>query len=295
MRQRTEGKPRQPPGCSSSSSRRRAANGMMTVAATTALCLLSSLPVILAFAPNTIITSSSQPHSNSNTCLFSSDWSDFSYIDDDDDLLDGDGDSMKAIDFADENDPQELKAQVGSSLEAPEVDWDGDPLEVPLGELCFRLMRDGSRQSSSLYVCVPIKHIYLYTHRRSIATSFTSPRHLNSIYPTKPCQAPLSRSSPRPSRASWRRAGTRSGPCSDIPPRTAGLGSPAGWTLSSWTAPSWSLASRADFGISDRRCSLGSRRICRDGVRKSLMWWWRMSGSSQTRPTMRPRKKRDGG
>ena len=84
-----------------------------------------------AFAPTTITSSSPR----SNTCLFS-DWSDFSYIDDDDDLLDGD-DSMKAIDFADENDPQERKAQVGSSLEAPEVEWEGDPLEVPLGELRF--------------------------------------------------------------------------------------------------------------------------------------------------------------
>ena len=129
MRQRTEGKP-QPPGCSSTS-RRRVANGMMAIAATTALCLLSSLRITSAFAPISI--KSSSPHSK--TCIFS-DWSDFSYIDDDDDLLDGD-DSMKAIDFADENDPQELKAQVGSSLGPPEVDWGGDPIEVPLGELCF--------------------------------------------------------------------------------------------------------------------------------------------------------------
>ena len=154
MRQRTEGKPQPPPGCSSSSSsRRRPANDMMTIAATAALCLLSTLPLASAFAPIPIITSSSQPHRN--TCLFSSDWSDFSYIDDDDDLLlDGD-DSMKAIDFADENDPQELKAQVGSSLEAPEVEWDGDPIEVPLGELhLFWLLRDGSRRAQVSYVRV---------------------------------------------------------------------------------------------------------------------------------------------
>ena len=141
QQQRTEGKPQPPPGCSSSSqSTRRVANGMMTtiVAATAALfCLLPTLPVASAFAPiATTTSSSSSPHTRSNTCLFSSDWSDFSYIDDDDDLLDGD-DSMKAIDFADENDPQELKAQVGSSLDAPEVEWDGDPIEVPLGEFRF--------------------------------------------------------------------------------------------------------------------------------------------------------------
>jgi hypothetical protein len=132
---------------------------MMTVAATAALCLLSALPTTSAFAP---IILSSSPHSN--TRLFS-DWSDFSYIDDDDDLLDGDGDSMKSIDFADENDPQELKAQAGSSLEPPEVEWDGDPLEVPLGEFTFMfwLIGDGaeevpvsaSRQAKwGLYVCV---------------------------------------------------------------------------------------------------------------------------------------------
>ena len=119
---------------------------MMTVAAAAALCLLSALPTTSAFAP---IILSSSPHSN--TRLFS-DWSDFSYIDDDDDLLDGGGDSMKAIDFADENDPQELKAQVGSSLDPPEVDWDGDPLEVPLGEFTFMfwlMMRDGAKSTRS--------------------------------------------------------------------------------------------------------------------------------------------------
>jgi hypothetical protein len=108
------------------------------LATSAACCMLVMLPTVSAFAPLgahhiapprsavTIATTFS-----SSTRLHS-DWSDFSYIDDDDDddLL---GDSMKSVDFADENDPQEVKAQVGSSLEPPELDWFGDPLEVPLG------------------------------------------------------------------------------------------------------------------------------------------------------------------
>jgi len=40
---------------------------------------------------------------------------------------------MSAVDFAGEDDTQERKAEVGSSLEPPDVDWFGDPIEVPLG------------------------------------------------------------------------------------------------------------------------------------------------------------------
>mmetsp|Transcript_16046 Transcript_16046/g.26762 ORF Transcript_16046/g.26762 Transcript_16046/m.26762 type:complete len:236 (-) Transcript_16046:271-978(-) len=123
-----------------SSSTRRAANGM---AAAAAVCLFAILPKCSGFAPVIIPSQTARPSqlglgqpqqpppSSSSPTRLHSDWSDFSYIDDDDDLLDDD--SMKGIDFADENDPQELKAQVGSSLEPPELDWFGDPLEVPLG------------------------------------------------------------------------------------------------------------------------------------------------------------------
>ena len=130
------------------STTRRRTNG--AVGAATA-CLLAIIPEVSAFAPMATelaavsgrsmtsgisarrrISAHVVPSSSSSTTTrLYSDWSDFSYIDDDDDLLDSD--SMKSIDFADENDPQELKAQVGSSLEPPEVDWFGDPIEVPLG------------------------------------------------------------------------------------------------------------------------------------------------------------------
>ena len=134
-----------PASAVATSTTRRRINGVM--AAATCAMAASLLPTAAAFAPMTneravvlvgrsisarripdrlMLSSSSSP-----TTRLYSDWSDFSYIDDDDDLLDSD--SMKNVDFADENDPQELKAQVGSSLEPPELDWFGDPIEVPLG------------------------------------------------------------------------------------------------------------------------------------------------------------------
>lgn len=140
------------PSTTGTNSRRRTKG---PIGAAAAVCLLAALPVASAFAPmSTELTAASgvsagsmtngiisaqrriPAHvvptlSSSTTTRLYSDWSDFSYIDDDDDLLDSD--SMKSIDFADENDPQELKAQVGSSLEPPELDWFGDPIEVPLG------------------------------------------------------------------------------------------------------------------------------------------------------------------
>lgn len=58
--------------------------------------------------------------------IFVSDWSDFAY-DDEDEVLD--------IDFADENDSQEQKAEVGQMLEAPTVDRDADPILVPQGSV----------------------------------------------------------------------------------------------------------------------------------------------------------------
>ena len=62
-----------------------------------------------------------------------SDWSDFAVLDDDDDLY---GSDDEEIGFADENDSQEMKAEVGSLLEAPEVDWDGEPIFLPVGTYC---------------------------------------------------------------------------------------------------------------------------------------------------------------
>jgi len=63
-----------------------------------------------------------------STRIFS-DWSDFAY-DDDDEVLD--------IDFADENDTQEQKAEVGSLLSAPSIEMDAEPILKPQGT-CFNL------------------------------------------------------------------------------------------------------------------------------------------------------------
>ncbi len=59
-----------------------------------------------------------------------SSWDGFSY-DDDDELLDSGVDS----DFraADENDDPVAKAMAGMALDAPEVYWDGEPIDVPVG------------------------------------------------------------------------------------------------------------------------------------------------------------------
>ena len=61
-----------------------------------------------------------------------SSWDDFGY-DDDDELLDSPVDA----DFvaADENDDQSVKAAAGASLVAPEVDWEGEAIEVPQGRM----------------------------------------------------------------------------------------------------------------------------------------------------------------
>ena len=59
-----------------------------------------------------------------------SSWDGFSY-DDDDELLDSGVDA----DFvaADENDDPVAKAMAGAALEAPDVYWDGEPIDVPVG------------------------------------------------------------------------------------------------------------------------------------------------------------------
>jgi hypothetical protein len=62
-----------------------------------------------------------------------SEWGDFKALDDDidDDL----GPPGKMKGFADENDPQEYKAEIGSTIPAPELSWDGDPIFLPQGSV----------------------------------------------------------------------------------------------------------------------------------------------------------------
>ena len=59
-----------------------------------------------------------------NSRLYS-DWSDFAY-EDEDEILD--------IDFADEYDSQEYKAEIGQMLPPPEIEMYADPIFVPQGK-----------------------------------------------------------------------------------------------------------------------------------------------------------------
>lgn len=60
-----------------------------------------------------------------------SDWSDFSALDDNDDL-----DELKVdtTDYAVEENSQEAKAQVGATLASPVIENDAPPLQVPAGK-----------------------------------------------------------------------------------------------------------------------------------------------------------------
>jgi hypothetical protein len=56
---------------------------------------------------------------------FMSDWSNFDYIDDDEDLDTGT--------YAKEEDTQEYKAEIGALLEAPTIEFDAEPISVVAG------------------------------------------------------------------------------------------------------------------------------------------------------------------
>ncbi|CAB9520561.1 expressed unknown protein [Seminavis robusta] len=64
------------------------------------------------------------------TRRFSSDWSDFTALDDDEDFDDLRIDTNQ---YAVEEDSQESKAQIGSGLEPPKIENDFPPLQVPAG------------------------------------------------------------------------------------------------------------------------------------------------------------------
>jgi hypothetical protein len=66
--------------------------------------------------------------------LASSDWGDFTAFADD---LDDDDDIKIRIDrtvYAKEEDPQEVKAQVGVGRPAPTIEYDAEPIFVPQGK-----------------------------------------------------------------------------------------------------------------------------------------------------------------
>jgi|UPI000581A226 hypothetical protein len=62
--------------------------------------------------------------------LMSSEWSSFQALDDDDDDLMG---KIDTNEYAIEDDSQERKAEIGSSLKAPTIDRSADPIQVPAG------------------------------------------------------------------------------------------------------------------------------------------------------------------
>lgn len=112
----------------------------LTIATTIILQLTcSTLPAVSSFTvlhPSKTIIS----HLNKNRYnpLQLSDWSGFSAIDDDDDdlLMDNsnsDGSPGGPMQYADENDPQEYKAEIGNTIEGPELTWFGEPIFVPQG------------------------------------------------------------------------------------------------------------------------------------------------------------------
>ncbi|GKY94934.1 hypothetical protein MPSEU_000458300 [Mayamaea pseudoterrestris] len=102
---------------------------MMRISAIALLCLLEST---LSF---TILHQSSSLSASSTTStrtFLSSDWSSFAALEDDEDT-----DLVDTNTYAKEEDSQELKAQVGASLEPPSIDDDGSssiaPISVPAG------------------------------------------------------------------------------------------------------------------------------------------------------------------
>ena len=75
-------------------------------------------------------------NTQSSTQVSMSEWSDFKDLDDDDDLYNDDlppAGKMTELGYADENDPQELKAEIGNNVPVPEIDWEGEPIFLPVG------------------------------------------------------------------------------------------------------------------------------------------------------------------
>lgn len=72
-----------------------------------------------------VVSTANSPSCRSNSCLFSSDWSNFSALDDEEDF--------DTREYAKEEDSQELKAQVGASLDPPTIENDAEPIFVPIG------------------------------------------------------------------------------------------------------------------------------------------------------------------
>ena len=100
------------------------------------VAVVPSPPIVSAFSP---VLSSPFNRESSTTVtekiisseLYMSDWSNFDYLDDDDDI----DIKVDTREYAKEEDSQEFKAEIGSSLQAPDIEpeQDVEPLFVPTG------------------------------------------------------------------------------------------------------------------------------------------------------------------
>lgn len=81
-------------------------------------------------------TSRFVPSHSGCSCLLhmSDDWSNFQAMDDDDEIVFGT--ALDKTDYAVEDDSPEAKAAVGASLQAPEIERDAEPIQVPAGTTC---------------------------------------------------------------------------------------------------------------------------------------------------------------
>ena len=89
--------------------------------------LFRSLLVLLTVS-STAVAFSVAPPRHASISLKMSDWGDFAALEDDDDLIDN-------LEYAEENDSQEKKAQVGAALEPPEIEMDAEPIFLPQGSV----------------------------------------------------------------------------------------------------------------------------------------------------------------
>jgi hypothetical protein len=108
------------------------------VTATAALCLSLCCPsVVHGFVVVSPWKLPSKPAAPScSSVLYSSDWSDFRVLEDkeEDDILMSDGVAVDRKDYAQEEDSQEAKAQIGASLDPPTIEGGNtEPLFVPPG------------------------------------------------------------------------------------------------------------------------------------------------------------------
>jgi hypothetical protein len=128
---------------------------------TRSLYLLLSIITVTSFVPH--------PHLSSRTLsiqepLRSSDWGDFAALDDDDVEI-----RVDRTVYAKEEDPQELKAQIGSSRPTPTIEYDAEPIFVPQGKSCENFVFDLRVK----HQCMP-HHVFRNNHSSLIRSAQTN-------------------------------------------------------------------------------------------------------------------------